>query len=51
MVRPYGAAAARRGVSALATANVDSGGSEEHSNDKRATAPETAYGCTGGAKL
>jgi hypothetical protein len=41
----------RRGVSALATTTGGSGGSEEHSNDKRATAPETAYGCTEGAKL
>jgi hypothetical protein len=41
----------RRGVSALATATDGSGGTEGHSNDMRATASETAYGCTEGAKL
>jgi hypothetical protein len=41
----------RRDVSAFATATGGSGGSEGHPNDKRATALETAYGCTEGAKL
>jgi hypothetical protein len=35
----------------VATAWSDPGWSEDRSNDKRATAPETAYGCTGGRKL
>jgi hypothetical protein len=41
----------RRSASALATTTDGSGVTEGHPNDKRATAPETVYGCTGGAKL
>jgi hypothetical protein len=41
----------RRGVSALATTTGGSDATERHPNDRRATAPETAYGCTEGAKL
>jgi hypothetical protein len=38
----------RRSVSALATVAGGSNGTEDHPNDMRATASETAYGCTGG---
>jgi hypothetical protein len=41
----------RRSVSALATTTGGSDATERHPNDKRATALETAYGCTGGTKL
>jgi hypothetical protein len=46
-----GASRIRRGVSALATAGESSERMEGRSNDKRATTPETANGCTRGAKL
>jgi hypothetical protein len=41
----------RRGASAFATTTDGSDETEAHPNDKRAKAPETAYGCTGGTKL
>jgi hypothetical protein len=41
----------RRSVSALATTTDDSDVTEDHPNDMRATASETTYGCTEGAKL
>jgi hypothetical protein len=41
----------RRSVSALATTTGGSDAAARHSNDKRATASETAYGCTEGTKL
>jgi hypothetical protein len=40
-----------RSASVLATADGISDGTAVHPDDKRATTPETAYGCTGGAKL
>jgi hypothetical protein len=48
---PHGAPRSWRGASALATVPGVSERRDGWSNDKRATAPETAYGCTGGATL
>jgi hypothetical protein len=49
--RPYGTTADPAQRFGVAATGGGSGGTEGHPNDKRATAPETAYGCTGGVKL